>query len=258
MNLDKKLENLGLNQKESKVYIALLELGQASAQEVSSKTALNRATTYVILESLIKKELVRNLIRKKKTFFTVESPLQIIEMLNDKQKDISSKLDVAKEIMPELEMLCRVTSQKAKVKFYEGKEGVLMIQKDLFKEKPRIVEEIFNLNNTLDVFPPSPADHRKKSDKKKIKVRSIAIYDPKKIVPKLPLLYKEERKYLPYNKFPFNADFSIYKNKVVLLSWRKKIMGIVIENKDIADAMRSLFTLAWSGAEKYIVLKKEK
>ncbi len=56
--LTKKLEEIGLNEKEAKVYIATLELGEGSASEIAKKSEVNRATTYFILEKLIKMGLV--------------------------------------------------------------------------------------------------------------------------------------------------------------------------------------------------------
>jgi HTH-type transcriptional regulator, sugar sensing transcriptional regulator len=256
MDLKKQLEKLGLVDKEAKVYLALLELGQSTAQDTATKSGLNRATTYVILEALIKKNLVKTLTRNHKSYFAVENPLQIIDLLYKEQKDAAEKIEVAKTIMPELEMLNRLTTSKTKVKFFEGADGVVMIRKGFFKDKPKMVEEIFNINNALKHFPSLPKDHRSISERKKIKFKTITIYDPSKPIPKLPLLYKEERKYLPKNKFPFNADFTFYKNKTILISVNENIMGVVIENKEITEAMRSLFNLAWVGAEKYAGINK--
>ena len=44
---------------------------------------------------------------------------------------VDEKIKIAKEMLPELEMFQRVTGEKAKVRFFEGREGIKMIQKDL-------------------------------------------------------------------------------------------------------------------------------
>ena len=41
-----KLEKIGLNLNEAKIYLALLELGQAQAGYISKKTQINRTTVY--------------------------------------------------------------------------------------------------------------------------------------------------------------------------------------------------------------------
>ena len=258
MNLAKQLEQLGLVEKEAKVYVALLEMGDATAQDLATKSGLNRATTYVILESLVKKHLVKSTTRNKKTYFIIENPLQMLDLLYEEKKELNDKIDTAKKIMPELEMLGRLTTERTKVKFFEGRDGIVMIQNDIFKSKPRKIDNIFNINIALKEFPVSKDDHRQKFMRRKITGRSLVVYNPKEPIPKLPLVKGEERRYLPQNKFPFNADLVLYKNKAALASVKDNPIGVVIENKDIVEGLRSLFELAWQGAEKYIAIKENK
>jgi predicted DNA-binding transcriptional regulator len=57
MNLEETLEKLGLNEKEAKVYLALLELGQDTVQNIAQRASITRPTTYNILDALVKKGL---------------------------------------------------------------------------------------------------------------------------------------------------------------------------------------------------------
>ena len=52
------LVNFGLSEKEAKVYLACLEIGDASANEISLKSDLPRTLVYDILERLIDSGLV--------------------------------------------------------------------------------------------------------------------------------------------------------------------------------------------------------
>ena len=47
-NLAKKLEAVGLTEKQAKVYVAALFLGPAAVQRIAEQAEVNRATTYVI------------------------------------------------------------------------------------------------------------------------------------------------------------------------------------------------------------------
>ena len=51
-NITETLINLGLNEKQAKVYLALLQLGQAGVTAVAEKAGTKRPTTYLILEEL--------------------------------------------------------------------------------------------------------------------------------------------------------------------------------------------------------------
>ena len=96
MSLAKQLEQLGLTEKEAKIYVALLEVGEATAQQLATKSGINRATTYVTLENLLKRGLASNITKKKKTYFIIESPQQILDFL-DKEKEMGDNfLAIAK------------------------------------------------------------------------------------------------------------------------------------------------------------------
>ena len=55
---ERELVEIGLNEKEAKVYLASLELGQSAVQGISSRSGVNRATTYFIIEGLTAKGLI--------------------------------------------------------------------------------------------------------------------------------------------------------------------------------------------------------
>jgi hypothetical protein len=82
------------------------------------------------------------------------------------------------------------------------------------------------------------------------------------IVPATPLAIEraaknvEENRELtltPPEKFNISPEIDVYDNKTVFVSWREKL-GIIIESKEIADAMKSIFTLAQGEAKR---LEKE-
>lgn len=256
--LAKQLQGLGFTEKEARVYVGLLELGEATALELSQKTSLNRATTYVTLDSLAKRNLISRVTKHKKTVFCLEHPLQILDHLEKEKNNVEIKINLAKTLMPELEMLEKVTGEKAKVKFYEGKEGIVIMQNDFVRSNPKEWLSIYNLNTALKHFPVSKNDHRQIIRKKKLGGRAIAIYDPKISIPFIPPFPNAERRYLPLNKFqiPFNADISIYNDKAVFISYQGKLMAVVVQNKAIVNGLRFLFELAWQGADKFAEIKK--
>ena len=57
-DLIQELGHLGLSEKEAAVYLASLELGPAPVQDISHKAKVNRATTYVMIESLMGRGLI--------------------------------------------------------------------------------------------------------------------------------------------------------------------------------------------------------
>jgi len=52
------LKRIGLNEKEAKVYLTLLEVNESLPSSISRQSGVKRPTTYVILGQLQKKGLV--------------------------------------------------------------------------------------------------------------------------------------------------------------------------------------------------------
>lgn len=72
--LEKYLQEIGLNEKESAIYLALLQVDSASVVSLADKTKIKRPTVYVVLEALAKKGLVSEVEIGNKTHFAAESP----------------------------------------------------------------------------------------------------------------------------------------------------------------------------------------
>src|SRR3989338_8570172 len=105
MSLDKNLISLGLSQKEASVYIASLELGPATAQNIAKKAAVNRPTTYVMIESLTKRGLMSSFEKGKKRFFSAESPERLQNIFHVQRREIEEREHELHSILPELRAL---------------------------------------------------------------------------------------------------------------------------------------------------------
>ena len=65
MKLNEILAQFGLQYKEDDVYLALLELGNASVGEIAVKANIKRTTVYDVLANLERKNLVGKTIKGK-------------------------------------------------------------------------------------------------------------------------------------------------------------------------------------------------
>ena len=59
--LVKILTEIGLNEKQAKVYLAVLELGGSKVTEIAALSKVHRVTVYDILKSLMEKGLVSSI-----------------------------------------------------------------------------------------------------------------------------------------------------------------------------------------------------
>src|SRR3989338_10729175 len=150
--LKEQLEKIGMADKEAKVFLASLELGSSAVQEIAKKADINRATTYVIIEKLMKKGLMSSVEKGKKTYFQTEDPKRLLKLLEEQEEGLKRKEEEFKKYLPELETLFNIAEEKPKVRFFEGKEGLITIREDYFKAKDKNVLGIFARDEERNIF----------------------------------------------------------------------------------------------------------
>ena len=244
------LKDLDLSEKEAVVYLASLELGLSTIQEIAGKSQISRSTTYEVIESLMKKGLMSALTKGKKKYFSVEGPERLMTFIDIKERELEKRKKELRNILPELKELASLSGERPRVRFYDGKQGRRRIQEDILRTKNLgTIEEFVPLDDAYHLFPAHPRDHRHEMGKK-IKVPERMIYTSKKgeILPRKK--GSIETFFIPIEKYPFHAEITIYANKVALVSFGRKPIGVVLESDDIANTLRCMFDLLWKALKK--------
>lgn len=247
MSLELDIKNIGFSDKEAKVYLALLELGEAPVQQIAEKAGVNRATTYVILESLMKRGVASKVEKGKKTYFAAENPAALLRLFRMQEKEIQEKAGEFKRTLPELEALYNLAEEKPRVRYFEGKDGLLAMQEDFLTSGVKKLFAIYSADELDTIFTEEERKHYiERRQAQGISVRSIYT----KIGGPYRSPTPAERKFVPKEQFPFSSDITIYGNRVAIATLRGKLISVIIESKEIADTLRLIFELAWSGAGK--------
>ncbi|MDD5043796.1 MAG: helix-turn-helix domain-containing protein [Patescibacteria group bacterium] len=242
------LEKFGLSDKEANVYLAALELGTSTVQKISGKAKLKRPTTYVIIKSLTSKGLMSSFQEGKKQFFVAENPERLNSFMENRKRELDDKKEELKKLLPELKTIYNAAEGKPTVKFYEGKEGLLMMVEEFLESDIKEAMMIYSNDLVEKVFTEKErADARERRAHKQIRVQSIYT---SAAAERLPSKFSE-RKRIPENKFPLFCDITIFADKVRIASLGDRLSGIIIQDKAIAETLKSIFKLAWEGAEKY-------
>src|SRR5437899_393424 len=98
--MHKELQDLGLSEKEASIYLAALEIGRATADQLAKHAKIKRPTTYVQLESLMKKGLMSTYEEDKKTYFAPESPELLKRFLQKQKEELNSKESELDSLLP--------------------------------------------------------------------------------------------------------------------------------------------------------------
>lgn len=117
-------QNLGLTEKESLIYITLLELGPQVASVVAKKTRIARSSTFSHLDHLIKKGFAKREIKTNVQYFCAISPNDLKDLLKRSQNRAESQVRALEGLLPDLNSLCSTFSAESKVTYFEGIEGV--------------------------------------------------------------------------------------------------------------------------------------
>lgn len=242
------LKNLGLSEYEAKTYLAMLELGPASVQEIASKAGINRPTAYFQIESLKKKGLISTQNKGAKQMFQAESPEQLEFLIDKEAKQIEQKKDELHKILPSLATLYNLADEKPVVRFFEGQEGMVAMQDSFIKSGAKEVFSIVNADALIELMPNHPQEYTPRRVSKKIK--SKLIYTSKKghFLKSDPKLLRES-KHIDPKLLPFDCDLAIYGNNVAITAYKGKHSGLIITHPEIAGSFRSIFNLIWNIAK---------
>lgn len=248
--LIQELQQIGLSEKEAQVYLACLELGQATVQKISQKAKINRATAYFILDLLRKRGLVSSVEKGKTSLFAAEPPEQLINVLKKQEIEIQQKEKHFRSILPDLRSIYNLIEEKPIVRYYEGIEGLRTMQEDFLKTNDKEIEAIFSKDDVDRVFENENIDHVKRRMSKGIKSRVIFTSSKGDIFQKDADKYMRSSLHIDQRKYPILCDITFYDHKIAIANLRGKLSGVIIESKDVITTMRSIFNLAWEGAKK--------
>jgi len=249
------LQKIGLSDKEAKVYLTMLELGQVSVQEISKKSGVNRATTYVILDSLMQKGLCSTYHKDKKEFYMAESPERIISVLELHKNEIDEQQKQIIELMPQLKAIYNKQESKPVVRFFEGKDGLKTMIQEQMDSNAKILRMAFSVDDLKRIFTAEEMEQAY-NDRvaKKVKVKAL-------LTTKSGVDYRQnpsdldQRLKLSETEFPIHCDIALFDNKIRIASLKDKLNGVIIEDENIYKTFVSLFELAWLGA---LTLNKKK
>lgn len=239
----KDLIKLGLNEKEARVYLASLELGETNIERISKKSGVKRTTVYDIIDSLKEKGLMSSVAKKKKKFYYARDPRLMEESFEEKKQAL-------KKILPDLLSLANFIDRKPRIRFFEGVGGVEEIYKEMLSYPNQEIlawmcdSPMLELSGEFwDFFANFYIPQRKK---RRINLRSINS-DEKGIeeYQKRGAQELRQTKLVDHNEFPIKSSINLFGGRnISIVSFREKI-GLIIESEKIYMTLKSIFEMNW-------------
>ena len=246
-SVQKMLEELGLSANEVRVYLAGLELGSATAQQLAAKAAVVRPTAYVAIGGLVKHGLMSSITKGKKQYFSSEKPERLGHLLTEEKKKLAARESKLKSVLPILDSLIALSGEKPEVKLYEGLEG-LEAMRQVFLDSGIKEIDIIVCQESFDKNVPqeSTAPYNVRLTKSKIKRRQIAIIPPG-LKGWKPYVSDKNFKFKLVTKinFDYKGEISVFGEYVIAISYQNSPFGAMIKSKDIAAVVKLMFESLW-------------
>ena len=249
----KQLTDLGLDEPAARVYAALFELGRSVVSPIASLAKVNRTTCYNILESLVNKKMVSKTNYRGKRAYTIDDPTKIVSNLEEQKKELEATLEKAKLLQSELVQQYTRKFTKPVIKYVEGREGIMELYEDSLrcqdkKEGLRSYTSIRDLSKELGDYSEKYYAERARRG---VRIRGIVPdtefgKENKRVQDK----FLREVRLIPKEKFDFSPEIYLYDNKLSVMSLKENF-GFLLESKEIVDALKVAWELAWERAGEY-------
>jgi len=235
------LEQIGFSKNEAKVYLALIELGNSTAGEISKKSKVHRTNVYDALEGLGKKGAVAHFSMKDIRYYEAVDPEMLMNLLREKEIALQS-------VMHQLKLTHQSMQLKTDAQVYEGLKSVKEILNGfLDKKKPILVYGI--PKDALQKMQSFIIHYHKKRIAAKIEMKHVYNDDAIDRIKYLNSLPYTEARNLP-KEFNSPVSTNICGDEVVLIIWQDPVFTIQIKSKEMADSYRKYFKILWEIAKK--------
>ncbi|MEN9390240.1 MAG: hypothetical protein RLZZ283_340 [Candidatus Parcubacteria bacterium] len=241
------LIDIGLTEKEARLYVALLENGVSTPKDAAEKSGINRTTAYVLLDELVEKGFVSATDDGDTKKYQAESPDMLMSIVDARLKECRETEKIAADIVPTLHHMSETLRFKPTVRFFEGWSGI-----------KTVFDEIVTMTKGGSICALLPADTLEEANSQyehdfferlSAQDTSLSAIQPVSTVPSLlPEHMKGTRHRVPLELFNIKSDVYIYNDCVALISIREEF-GAIIQGDDVAVLMREIFTLASAEAQ---------
>ncbi|MAG60272.1 hypothetical protein CL619_00650 [archaeon] len=235
------LEDIGLTNAEIKVYLALLELGTSTAGPILEKSGLQNSVVHMTLHKLIDKGFVTFVKEGKRNHYQAANPKHIIDFINEKKERFE-------EILPELLIKQKESKEKPEIITFRGIRGIKELLLELLDAGGKEHHTFGSSVKSLMLGDAWWVSYHKKRSQRGIKAKllfneSLVHWKAEKKYPKSEVRYTK-------SGFEPLTETIIRNNKIGVIIWSDKPLGILINQKEAAQSYDKFFHIMWNTATK--------
>jgi HTH-type transcriptional regulator, sugar sensing transcriptional regulator len=234
------LTELGLSDKEAKVYLASLSIGSAAIQRITRTANIKRTTGYPVVNKLTEMGLMAREIKGLKETYVAENPAKLESMLELKRKKFHS-------LLPQLTGLYELQGNDSDIKHYQGLSGVKSVYEQLLADiKPH--QEYLVISDEqrwLELDEKYFTNFLRQRAKLRIDIRMLLQDTPvARKAKKFERNLNQKIKLLPGNT-TLLTNMVITPQKIVIHQLIPPINAIVIKNQSTILTLQQVFDIMW-------------
>lgn len=240
-------ELIGLQNRDKRVYEALVMNPEASVRRVAEYTGINRGTVFELLKDLIRAGLVTRILYGKRIAYRAKDPLVLTEILKEKQHELSQAHDLVQQYADSFGGRANNPSMFHFASSYNGDEGLAAILRDVLKtcrtqelQEYRVISSPKVSRYLYNNFP------HFSSERVRLRIAVNVLRQGQRITE---LADYATSRYLGGAPFDTGCYTIIYGTKVAIITINKynQTSGAIIDNVHFAEAQRQMFDATWSG-----------
>lgn len=243
------LRKIGLTDGETRVYLALLELGPSTVGPIVKKSGIAYSNIYEVLQRLAEKGLVSFVTRQMTKYFQAYDPEKLRDYLEKQESEIQKEKAELNKILPALKKISEEAGEKLEAEVYIGMKGVFSAFEKmgkyyeagedyffLYNHEPQIMELTDGFFIGLDPL------------NKKVNLKMRGISQPAYKISKF-VKFVEKYLQMRYIDLPLPANVDMVKDKLLFVSWSAKPVAFLIHSKDMAEKFKAYFNELWKIAK---------
>lgn len=133
------LKQLGLNDKQISVYLAVLQQGKVTPANVAAFTRINRTTVYSVAKELIEKGFISEDLGSEHRYLVARPPQELHSLVQKEEREIQKKKQLVDQAIEQLRSFTKETKYAIpKIVFISEEE----VENYLYKQTPKWDESI--------------------------------------------------------------------------------------------------------------------
>lgn len=241
------LRDFGLADREIVVFLLILRSGKITAAEISrAQKDIPRTSIYDIVSSLSGSGLTSTVQEGEKVYYQAQGIEHLIDSLEDKKRQIGDRQNKLRATADLFNQFKAGTLYRPAVRFFEGKDGVLAIQRELQNAR-KPTKTIVDIASVAKFFPRMIfEDNLKDFQTHKIMKRDLMIRskEAESYLRAAPVSPLHLVKWLPA-AIQFQTDTLIWEGHVAIIDYSTALSGVIIDNPTIEKTFSSWFEMMW-------------